>query len=540
MKNYIKYIIWSLSLICFSASYAQNMPWDERRLFNLGVYNAIEEYEKYGDMFDERDGRYFTRIFDSGDVMIYNDLLGLSALKSLPVDNYVVTLTDKADLVDIVVKDVQIGQVYRNGDKWMVDVKFNKALSYYNTSGIRLSSTVYYGADYNMTATFAWDSNAKRAKMVALNGAVESEVEPLPEEYVAIERATVVNKAGEKELDPRDLEVLCNDKNLNFIDVYNQAVVPYTIDKAKFVYPTDNDISIKPVQVQDMPGLYYLKYKPTHWRTKLHYEFSLLDHYNIKLTDDRIKTESSSHEFAVDFGYVFPSASMFKVGLFLGVGAAMNNISMELESLDYVTSTDGAADIDGDKYKRYYSLKNISQKFTSTDFVIPFYVDCEIRFSKWVSMYADLGVKAYLNMVSAVKEFRADYSTYGVYPTYDNLVLDERSGINGFTNGSVLDEGDLVNEFKPQVFSIDAFGSLGFRANIVKGLQFTCGVSYQLGLTNYFAPVENVLDSNGKLGNAWVEYTAENDRENVRNMVEAATSFKRQSLKLNVGLILKF
>ena len=78
MKNYIKYIIWSLSLICFSASYAQKMPIDEQRLFNLSIYNAMEDYEKYGDLFDEREGRYFKRIFASGTVMVYNDLLGLS------------------------------------------------------------------------------------------------------------------------------------------------------------------------------------------------------------------------------------------------------------------------------------------------------------------------------------------------------------------------------------------------------------------------------------------------------------------------------
>lgn len=540
MKNYIKYIIWSLSLICFSTSYAQEMSWKERRLFNLSVYNAIEDYEQYGVMFDERDGRYFTRIFDSNDIMIYNDLLGLSGEKSLSVENYVATLTEEADLVDLIVKNVEIGQVYRDGDTWKIDVKFNKEMSYYNNNGIRLSSTVYYGAEYNMSATFAWDSQRQRAKLVSLDGVVDSAVEPLPEDYIAIERAKVVNKAGEQELDPRDLEVLCNGNNLKFVDVYNQAVLPYSIADAKFVYPTDNDINIKPVKVQDMEGLYYLKYRPTHWRVKLNYELSLLDNYNIQFSDDRIKSTSSSHEFALDFGYVFPSSSNFKVGIFLGVGAAMNSINTELESLDYVTATNGLADIDRDEYNRHYSLKNIRQEFSSTDIVMPLYVDMEYRFSKWFSMYLDLGVKAYFNVASGVNSFKADYSTYGVYSKYDNLVLDERSGINGFTNGSTLDESNLINEFKPQVFSIDAFGGLGFRATIVKGLQLACGVSYQLGLTDYFAPVENVVKSDGKLGNALVEYTAANNKENVRNMVEAATSFKRQSLKLNVGLILKF
>ena len=540
MKNYIKYIIWSLSLICFSTSYAQKMPIGEQRLFNLSIYNAIEDYEKYGDMFDEREARYFKRIFASGDVMVYNDLLGLSLEKSLNVDKYVETLTDNADLVDIVIKNVQFGPVYYDGDIWKVDVTFNKTMSYHNNDGIRLSSTVHYGAEYNMSATFAWDRQSKRAKMVALDGKVDSEVEPLPLEYFAIERAYVVDKEGNKELDNRDLEVLCNGKNLKFVDVYNQAVLPYSIEKTKFVYPYDNDINLKPVKVQDMNSIYNLKYRPTHWRTKLHYEFCLQDHYNIQLATDKINATSSSNEFAVDFGYVFPSSTKLKTGLFLGVGASMNNIKFNSESFEYSTETDGNADIDGDTYTRYYSLKDVKQEFSTLDIVIPFYVDLEYRFSQWFSMYMDLGAKAYLNMEATMEHFEGKYSTYGVYPKYDNLMLDERSGINGFTNNGVLSEENLVNELTPESFSIDAFGSLGFRATIVKGLQLNCGVSYQMGLNDYVAPYENAVDGSKFLRNALVNYTTADNRENIRNLVEAATSIKRQSLKLNVGLILKF
>lgn len=540
MKNYIKYIIWSLSLICFSASYAQKMPIGEQRLFNLSIYNAIEDYEKYGDMFDEREARYFKRIFASGDVMVYNDLLGLSLEKSLNVDKYVETLTDNADLVDIVIKNVQFGPVYYDGDIWKVDVTFNKTISYHNNDGIRLSSTVHYGAEYNMSATFAWDRQSKRAKLVAMNGDIDSEEEPLPLEYIAIERAYVEDKEGNKELDNRDLEVLCNDKNLKFIEVYNQAVLPYTIENTKFVYPYDNDINVKPILVKDMNSIYYLRYRPTHWRTKLHFESSLQDHYNIEMATDKFNVTSSSNEFAVDFGYVFPSSTKLKTGLFLGVGAAMNNIKFDSESFDYYTETDGKADIDGDTYTRYYSLKDVKQEFSTLDIVIPFYVDLEYRFSQWFSMYMDLGAKAYLNMEATMEHFEGKYSTYGVYSKYDNLMLDERSGINGFTNNGVLSEENLVNELTPESFSIDAFGSLGFRATIVKGLQLNCGVSYQMGLNDYVAPYENAVDGSKFLGNALVNYTAADNRENIRNLVEAATSIKRQSLKLNVGLILKF
>ena len=540
MKNYIKYIICSLSLVCFGTTFAQNMPMNERRLFNLSIYNAIENYERYGDMFSDNDKRHFTRIFESGNTMVYNDLLGLSPEKSLSVSDYVTTFTEKGELGEIVVKDVKFGELYREGNTWKIDVTFNKTFDYYNKGGIRLSATVYYGAEYNMKATFAWDNQRKRAIIVALDGKVQSDVAPLPMEYIGIQRATVVNKTGESELDPRDLEVLCNGKTLKFIDVYNQAVVPYTLETAKFVYPFDNDINVKPVKVQDYDGLYSLKYRPTHWRTKFHYEFSLLDHYNIKFATDKVSATSSSNEFAVDFGYIFPSSSKFKTGLFLGVGASMNKMKLDIDSMDYHSVTDGKADIDGDKYNRYYFLRNVTQEFSSMDLVVPFYIDFEYRFTNWFSMYMNLGVKAYFNVDAAMEHFEGEYSTYGVYTKYDNLLLDERSGINGFTNNGVLSEQNLVNDFVPELFTLDAFGSLGFRATVVKNLQLACGVSYQMGLNDYVVPVENPVDGTKVLNNALIYYTAANNRENIRNLIEAATSFKRQSLKLNVGLILKF
>ncbi len=553
MKNYIKYIICSLSLICFGTSFAQDLSWGEKRRFRLCVYTAMENYEMYSSLFDDNYRAGFASLFQYDDMEIYNDLLGVSTDATLTVSEYITAVEKKADNVNVRIRNINVGEFYWTDNHWQVDVKFDKEMQYFNAGGLLLSSKLYYDADYSMSATFVLDSEEDEdgesvftARFVSLNGEMKSEKAPLPENYFAVSRSKIKDKTGGEMLDPRDLDAAWNGNKLHFMEFseLNYAFVPESIDKVKFTYPRDNDISVKYLPVSGYKDLYYLKYKPTHWRTKLQYEFSLLDHYNIKLTNDRIKTGSSSHEFGIDFGYVFPSASIFKTGLFLGVGAAMNKFNMELESSDYVVSTNGKADIDGDRYYRYYSLRNIKQEFSTIDLVVPLYLEFDIRFSKWISMYMDLGAKAYLNMVSNVDSYSAEYSTYGVYQDYDNLVLDEKSGINGFTNNGVLDETDLINPFKPQMFSIDAFGSIGFRATLAKMLQLTCGVSYQYGLNNYVVPAAEEqqlkFDSDVSLDKAFVNYTASNDKENVRNMVDAATSFRRQSLKLNVGLILKF
>ena len=543
MKNYKKYIIWSLTLLCFSTTFAQNMPWKERRLFNLSIYNAIESYEKYGVMFDENDGHYFTRLFKSDEVIVYNDLLGLSVEKNMSVSDYVRILTDDADLVDLFIRNVRIGQPYNSDGSWMIDVEFNKEIGYYNNAGIRISSKVHYGAEYDMKATFEWDSHLQQAKLVAINGNVNSNTEPLPMDYFAVERCATSKKDGIIMLDPRDLEVLCNGEKLNFIDTYNQAVIPNTIENIKLVYPHDTDVKVKLTKSGEVDGLYHIKYKPTHWRVKLHYDFSFGDSYVIDIENKDINTKISSNEFGLDFGYMFPSSSKFKIGFFAGAGIAKNSFDLNLNSFKYSIDTKGSADIDGDKYTRHYSLKNINQSYNTTDVVIPVYVDLEYHLSNIFSMYADVGVKSYMNIDSESSDFNAEYSVYGQYTQYDNLILDYRSGINGFVENAILKENNTINDFKPETLTFDAYASLGFRFKIYKGLQFNCGLAYQMGLNDYVKPSENIVDlanSKANANNAIMIYSAAEDKEIVRNLLETATSFKRQSLKLNVGLILKF
>ena len=61
-----------------------------------------------------------------------------------------------------------------------------------------------------------------------------------------------------------------------------------------------------------------------------------------------------------------------------------------------------------------------------------------------------------------------------------------------------------------------------------------------MGLTEYFKNTDSNVGMNTKPENVLVMYSASQDKENVRSMAEMATSVKRQSLKINVGLTLKF
>ena len=89
MKNYIKYIICSLSLICFGTSFAQDLSWGEQRRFRLCIYTAMENYEMYSSLYDDNYRAGFASLFKYNDLEIYNDLLGVSTAASLSVNDYI-------------------------------------------------------------------------------------------------------------------------------------------------------------------------------------------------------------------------------------------------------------------------------------------------------------------------------------------------------------------------------------------------------------------------------------------------------------------
>ena len=543
MEKYIKYIIWSLSLVCFSTSYAQELSWKEQRLFRLGIYNAIESYEMFASLYNENLKDGFASLFESGNTRIYNDQLGISTEPTLTVNEYIKNFEDKVEVINHVnVRNIRIGNLYLENDRWQTDVAFDKNIGYFTKSGLPISSKAYYGADYKMIATFALDNDGE-VRIVSLKGEMESDRAPLPDDYFAVKRSIIKDKNGNEIPNPRDLNAIWNDNKFDFMSIseIEYAFVPMTIENVKFQYHRDNDIYVKPIAVKGSKDMYYLRYEPAHWRLKVRSDFTTGNHYMFEIGNDKIETKSESNEFALELGYVIPSSKKLKVGLFFGAGIALNKFEMALDSWNYSSTTTGSADIDGDAYTRYYFLNNIKQEYSTTDVMSLVYLDFERRFSKWFSMYLDFGAKGYYNINAEHGAFSADYSTYGVYTKYDNLKLDYRSGINGFTEAGKLDSENLsADELKPEEFTYDAFGSLGFRIGITRWLQLDCGATYQMGMAEYIKRTDNILGKSTSPNDVLVMYSASQNKENVRSMIEAATSVKRESLKVNVGIILKF
>ena len=130
---------------------------------------------------------------------------------------------------------------------------------------------------------------------------------------------------------------------------------------------------------------------------------------------------------------------------------------------------------------------------------------------------------------------------YGVYPQYDNLLLDANWAFNGFgqqrfSNSTLL----YADPIDVQGFTADLMGNFGFRFNIPNvPLSIDLGVSYLMGLTE-LVKTGTVI---GRYSNTHLVYnviSGTSSTEHLHNLTEMLESVKRKQLRATLGIILKF
>ncbi len=528
MKITIKHILaLGVLLLSFSALNAQSLSNEQMRLFKLDALRLIEDYETNSTLEDYEAVENFTALFESDSLMIYNDLLGLSASPTISVRNYANTFLAKGKTPKMIVKNVTGSDIYSDARNWLIDVSFAKELNYTDACGTLLSSSDYYNTDHQLKAVVAKDKDTGHTYIKSLTGNINSNRAPLPEHYA------VVRTSGNS----MDKDVLCNGQRLVF-NKFNQALVPSNPVLSYF----DEDVNLKVTREPGKCEAYTLGFKPVHWRVKLRGEMSVGGFYKASNAPSNLKLTSSGTDFGFDLGYIFPGKGRMKLGIFLGAAYSMSKLDLNLSNITYSYDAPADADKDRDTYKRYYQLTDVKQAVKVNSIMVPVYVDVDFRLGRKYSIYLQAGVKGYLKMSAKADPLQGNAYTYGVYPQYANLLLDETWDNEQFGNKNLAntsqDESDL--EFKS--FSLDGFAGLGFRYNIYGPLIFDLGVNYQMGLIDCFSgpgTATNASSGSTSEGQALMYYKVASG-EHTRNLVNSLDKVKRQSLNINVGLMLKF
>lgn len=523
MKTINRIIIFLLALGASVSAVAQGPSLSEERQLNLKAFRLMEAYKTFSTLRNNDAEAQFRQLFRDDDVMLYNDLLGLSKEPELNIDNYIALMHSKVRGPLVAVKNVRKKGIADGGDKWLMTVTFDKEMRYNTDCGAILSSTAYYGADYAMEAVIASDKADGRTYIVELRGSIDSAKPRLGDDFMLVQRN-----------DPRDSDVSNNGEKIQF-NTFDQAFVtpPYNFK----YYDADANMKVEKADPNSQCNVYEFTYHPLRWRLKPHIDLSLGSPYSISDKYSGLNTTMSNMEFGLDIGYVIPSKSNFKVGINLGVGMSTGKIGLDIANLNYNYNAPAAADVDGETYQRYYELSGLHQDVKLQHLFVPLYFDFELRFHSYVSAYLRLGAKAYFDMGSKTDGFSGNSTAYGVYSIYDNLVM--TSDINNFGTEALTEA--MVEKAEFNSLSFAALGGAGVRVKIVGPLSLEAGVTYQMGITDVMKPKNGNLLASGSIapGNALVTYTVANGTQ-ARNLANMVGNIKHNSINLNIGLILKF
>ena len=521
--------IFGIVAVCmyFATVQAQVLTVAEQRIIIDEAISTLEDYESYVTVNDDEIRYAFDQLFTSEKALVYNDLLGISTQKELPVSEYSKKLREGLLNKKATIVNVKKEKLWYENNAWKVNFSFDKSLSYANKCGVYLSSSDFYGKNYHLVATFVYDNLSKRCKIEKITGSVDSS-KRLPEKFFVYMKT-----------DKRDNDVLYNGKRMSF-NSYNQALIEGTYDKKSFRY-ADPDMFM--VSTLDECGNVSSKYKSRKFRLKFHYDLGLGDAFELGESSLLNNNKTTSSSFGIDFGYMFPSKSSFKAGVFMGVGMSQSTIELGYNNSDYSYTTNADADVDGDIYTRHYTNLTMNQKAKLTELTVPLYFDLSFTPHPVIALFLDLGLKFNFDMGHKVDNTEGNAYIYGVYPQYDNLRMDEQWGFNGFGQRSFtnsdLDNADLIGV---SGMNMDCLAGAGLRVNIPNSpVAIELGVNYLLGLTEIIKPEDNKVDLGNKIQTPLLYNTVSGNSssEHAHNLTESLSSVKRKSFRLSAGIIIK-
>lgn len=270
---------------------------------------------------------------------------------------------------------------------------------------------------------------------------------------------------------------------------------------------------------------------------KAHAGFALGSAYSTKSVSDLISTSRGrANDAGVDFGYTFFRRGKWGVSVNTGLAVTIGSQTLSATPLSYNYEAAGSADMDGDSYIRYVETSPLREKTKTTQLTLPLYLDADWQLHRRFSVFAQAGLRLGFKMNSKTTIGEASCTSYGVYPEYGNLVIDE-DYLNDFGTRMLTTENShdaTLQNLTPQFM----FG-LGARVNLWKPLWAELSLSYRYG--------GDVLKCDGKAlengrvteDDALVKYTVASGTR-VENLTGYLSKDRVSQLSLSIGIIYKF
>lgn len=245
--------------------------------------------------------------------------------------------------------------------------------------------------------------------------------------------------------------------------------------------------------------------------------------------------KSSSADFSVEFGWTFWTQGQHSLEANIGLGYGHTSLTAGLPDLDYNYSAPAEADMDNVPYIRYYELSGLHQKISADRLTIPIYVNYRYQAHEIVAVHALLGFKPGFNVGSKATDTKGNVFSYGVYPQYDDLMIDA-SYMNEF-GATTLNSS---NALKPKASSATCsfIAGIGAEINIWGPISADITLRYEAGLTNTFKGT-GVKETAFDATTAPVTYTVA-DGQKMRALSDYFTKSRLSRFGYGISLIYHF
>lgn len=264
----------------------------------------------------------------------------------------------------------------------------------------------------------------------------------------------------------------------------------------------------------------------------------------IGLTDDGMSLSSgmnitdkktSTNNFGLELGYKFWAHKKASLDLNAGFGYGVIRNKLGVDDIRYSYDAGPDADQDGNSYVRYYEVEDIRQSVETKSYTVPLYLALNIACCKWLTFHIDAGAQMRFNSSSKVSGSSADFYTYGIYPEYDDLMIDA-VWLNNFGQSSIEDA--LTSEVVTNSLTTSLIFGTGLEFRLGGPLWIDLGIRYTSGLNDVFINKYSG-DVYSSSNNVPITYTVA-EGEAVKPLTGYLTKSKLADLSLRLGLVFRF
>ncbi len=250
---------------------------------------------------------------------------------------------------------------------------------------------------------------------------------------------------------------------------------------------------------------------------------------------DGVSSKSSSSNYGIDFGWKIWERKSHSLEANVGLGYEATTVKACIPDMKFKYNAPAEADMDMVPYIRCSELKNLHEKINAQRITLPIYVDYRYRFSKVFSMHALLGFRFAYNVSTKVKDTEGTIFSYGIYPQYDDLMIDAT-----YMNEFGLSEITPDKTTKPNTNPITSafLTGIGAEFRIFGPLAIDLSMRYEGAMSSIFKSVNSeILEFNQS--NAPVTYTVEGGQR-VMALSNYYSLSRMSRLSYSISLLCRF